>query len=309
MADASDMVCVDARPLCIVDNPDNAELGNDGTLGVLPPRRKPKLRSLADIMGTERTPTSEMETVLSPQPELDVSVDVAKGAAIPERKRKIDLGEEVGPLKVICRKAAAKRIKGLNIDAGKNCGRVEVFDSGSEGDASMRLDLKLDARIKPKKAKVLNNNKKMRQNKEDRTAPVRKSLHVNGACSANLQKHGVPDEINFGKSKSGCTPSTMEEMRPFYRSSEKICNLSKSKMPEVGGDHDPVVPPRKSNFGDCNIRGKAALDLSLDSFVDAANDQARHRGIPDLNEEPLEGNQLSTLPDKSLPLHKPLVQK
>ncbi|KAL8462029.1 hypothetical protein ACS0TY_033200 [Phlomoides rotata] len=130
----------------------------------------------------------------------------------------------------------------------KNSGRVEVFGSGSEGDASMRLDLKLlGARIEPKKTKVVNSNKKMKQkiHKEDRTAPMRKPLHVNGQ---------------------------------FFRSSEKISNLSKVKTPEVGVDRDPVVLPRKSNLGDSNIRGKAALDLSLNSFVDAANDQARHMG-------------------------------
>ncbi|KAL8537198.1 hypothetical protein ACS0TY_012394 [Phlomoides rotata] len=304
--DASDMVSVDARPLRIVDNPDNAEPGKDGTLGAGASKRKPKLRSLADIMGTEMTPTTETEAVLSPQPEIDVPVDVAKDAVIPEKKRKIDLAEDEGPSKVICRKAAAKRIKGLNTDAGKNSGRVEVFGSGSEGDASMRLDLKLlGARIDPKKTKAVNSNKKMKQKiHEDRTAPVRKSLHVNGASSANFQKHSVPVEINFGK--SGCTPSTIKETGQFFRSSEKISNLSKGKTPEVGADRDPVVLPRKSNLGDSNIRGKAALDLSLNSFVDAANDQARHRGIPDLNEAPLEGNQVTTLPHKSLLLHKTL---
>lgn len=308
MTDAPDLVCVDELPLCIVDNPDNAELVNDGaTLNVLPSRRRPKLRSLADIMGTEKTPAAEMEAVLSPQPELDIPVDVAKDAAIPERKRKIDLGEDEGPLKMVCRKASAKRIKGLHIDAGKNNGRV---DSGSEGDASMRLDLKLSGRIEPKKSKSFNNNKKMRQKilKEDRTAPTRKSLHENGACSANLQKRSGPVEINFGK--SGCNPPTMEQTGPFSRSSEKIYNFSKNKsLPVVGHDHDPVVVSRKSNLEDCNIRGKAALDLSLNSFVDSANDQARHREIPDLNEEPLEGNLLTALPDKSFPLHKTMVQK
>ncbi|KAI3468226.1 hypothetical protein Pfo_024889 [Paulownia fortunei] len=342
-ADASDMVCVAEHPLCIVDEPENASSGSDGTFSALPHRRKPKLRSLADIMVEERNPISdnprtrsasssgmqvtstEMEAVLGPQLELDVPADVAKATRSPERKRKIALEEDGGPLGVIYPSAAAKRIRGHTLDAERKCRRVEVSDSESEGDASMRLDLRLGERtqrFKPRKNKALDISKKMRQtHTEDGTVPMREK--INAACSANLQKHVVSLETSFGK--LGHAPSTLEEMGPYFRSIlsgqqiERISNLSKSKTPEVEADHDPSMPPRKSISGDCNIKGKVALDLSLNSFMDAernSNNQAsfrQHRGIPDLNEEfhqktaMTQGKQLATNSEKrSLPLHKTL---
>lgn len=349
MTDASDIVCVtERRPLCIVDEPDNASSGSDGTFSALPHRRKPKLRSLADIMVVERNPSSdnprtrsassggmqvastETEAVLGPQLELDVPADVAKAARSPERKRKIALGEDRGPLGLIHPSAAAKRIKDLVLDAEKNCRKAEISDSESQGDASMRLDLRLGARtqrIKPKKAKALDISKKIRQiHSEDGTAPMREFPQINAACSANLQKHAVSLETSLNK--LGHAPSTLGETGPGFRSSlsgqhiEKNSILSKSKTPEVAADHDPLMPPSKSILGDCNIRGNVALDLSLNSFMDSernSNKQAsfrQHRSIPDLNEEfpqktaMMQEKQLTTPSEKrSLPLHRTLVCK
>ncbi|KAK6161844.1 hypothetical protein DH2020_001685 [Rehmannia glutinosa] len=79
--------------------------------------------------------------------------------------------------------------------------------------------------------------------------------------------------------------------------------------------------PSKSTLGDCNIKGKVALDLSINSFRDAERNSnsevscRQHRDIPDLNEEfhqktaMTHGKQLSAFFEKrSLPLHKTLVR-
>ncbi|KAI3454078.1 hypothetical protein Pfo_010741 [Paulownia fortunei] len=345
-ADTSDMVCIAENPSTRVDEPENASSGSDGAFSALPHRRKPKLRSLADIMEEEKNSPSEhprirstlssgmqityteMEADLDPQLQLDVHVDVAKGTRSPQRKRKIALEEDRGPLETTYPIGTAKRLKGSIPDAENTCRRVEISDSESEGDASTRLDLQLSAKtqqIKPKKNKGLDISRKMRQTHIDnRTVPMREVPKINAVHSTNLQKHAVTAETSFGT--RGQVPSTLGgEIVPYFKSSlsgqqmDRMSNLSKSKRPVVEADYSHLMPPSKSIWGDCNIQGKVALDLSLNSYMGAernSNNQAsfrQHRGIPDLNESFTEktsmtqGKQLPTLSEKrSLILHKKL---
>ncbi|KAH6835841.1 embryonic flower 1 [Perilla frutescens var. hirtella] len=331
--DASDKSSLAERPPCVVDEPGNASSGSDGTFSVLPHRRKPKLRSLADIMVEERNQTSsnprtrsasscgmqvastEMEEVLVPQIEVDVPADVAKAAGSLERKRKIALGEDREPLSAICPRASSKRIKDLVLDTEKSSRRVEISDPESKGGASMRLDLPRNQRIKPKKAKAIDISKKMTQIHRDyEIVQMREYLQPNAASSENLQEQALPMKTNLGK--LGGAPKTLVEMRPCFSSSlsgqqtEKISDLSTAKMPKVGADDDPLMPPSKSIKENCNIRGKVALDLSLNSFMDAEtnhNNKAsfrERRCIPDLNVESpeksdmTEGQQFTILSEK-----------
>ncbi|PIN23024.1 hypothetical protein CDL12_04246 [Handroanthus impetiginosus] len=333
-------VRVSVHPSCIVDEPENASSGSDGTFCALPYRRKPKLRSLADIMVEERNPTSdnprtksassggmqvtstETEPALSPQAELDVSADVAKAARSPPRKRKIALEEDRGRSGAIYANTT-KRLRGLMPDAEKSSRRVEISESESEGNASMRLDFGLVAktqRIKPKKHKALDISKKMRQvHTENGTVPMRELPKIH---AADLQTHAVCNGTSFGK--LGSAPSTVGEMGPYFSSIsgqhiDRMSNLSKSKTPEVESDRDRLVPPSQTTLGDCNVKEKVALELSLNSFTDAERDPnnqesfRQHTGIPDLNETfPLktattQGKQLPTFSEKrSFPLHTTL---
>ncbi|KAG8375571.1 hypothetical protein BUALT_Bualt10G0114400 [Buddleja alternifolia] len=340
IADAADVACVAVRPSCIVDEPDNASSGSDGTKNALPPRRKPKLRSLADIMVEKGNPAcnnnpgpqsasssgmlvtyTEAEAVLPPQLELDAPADVAKGARSPQRKRKFILEEE----KVIYPGSLGKRFKGVMVDGEKAHKGAEISESELEGNASVRLDLQFGVnpeRVKPRKSKALDVSKKMRQQSynEDGTVLMRELNKMN---DANLQKHAVstvPSETSLGNSRHA--PSTLGEMGPYFSSFlwghefERISHFSKSKRPEVEVDHDcPMPPPSKSILGDCSSKGKVALDLSLNTFVEISDEQSslgQHRSIPDLNETfphqttTVEGNQLSTLSDRSLPLNNTL---
>ncbi|XP_057799498.1 uncharacterized protein LOC131015224 isoform X2 [Salvia miltiorrhiza] len=338
--DATDMVCLADHPSCVVVEPDNVSSGSDGPLSVLPHKRKPKLRSLADILVEERNQTSsiprtrsalscgvyvastEMEAVLVPQLQVDVSAGVAEAARSPERKRKIAIGEDREPLVATFPRAVAKRTKGIVLDAEKKSRRVEISDAVTKGGASMRLDLQRTERIKPKKLKAIDTNKNMRHiGRDNEIVQMGKYLQPNAVSSANLQEQVVPVETNLGK--LGGAPSILVEMGQHFRRSlsgqqtQKISDLSMAKMPEVGADDDPLLPPRKSILGDCNIRGTMALDLSLSSFKDAEgnhNDQAsfrEHRCIPDLNVESpekaaMEGQQQSTIhsEERSFPLRK-----
>ncbi|KAG8382393.1 hypothetical protein BUALT_Bualt05G0072700 [Buddleja alternifolia] len=321
-ADASDIGHVVVRPLCIVGEPDNASVGSDGTKIALPHRRKPKVRSLVDIMADKKSPTSnnpgtrsasssgmqvayaETEAV-STQLELDAAADVAKG------KRKIVFEEDgEGPLGVAQPSGTGKRSGGLMLDVEKTHRRVENSEPESERDASMRLELQLGAmthRIKPRKRKAFDISKKMRHHThtEDGTVPM-------GA----LSKMNAPPplgemERDFSSFLSG-------------QQIERISNFAKNKRSEVEADRDHLMPPpqSKSILGDCSSKGKVALDLSLNSLMDTekvSNDRSSsvQRGsIPDLNETfPYQtdtelGKEFPTLPLKrSLPLHKTLVHK
>lgn len=299
---------------------------------VLPQRRKPKLRSLADIMVGVRNQTSsntrtrtsscgmqvastEMESVSVPQLEVDNSAVVAKANQSSERKRVIALGEDREPLAAICARATVKRIKGLELNAEKNSTSFElVSDPESKGDASMRMDLQRTPKIKPKKAKNIDTDKNMRPiSRDDEKALTNGFLQPNNVSSANLQEQVVPVETNPGKN---CRTSLSGQQM------DKIPDLSMAKLPEIGNDDDSLLPSRKNITKNCNIRETVALDLSLNSFMDAEgnhSDQAsvkEHRCIPDLNVEysvttaVTEEQQSTILPEKrSLPLQKTTVHK
>ncbi|KAK4422276.1 protein EMBRYONIC FLOWER 1 [Sesamum alatum] len=331
------------NPSARVEEPENASSGSDGAFSALPHRRKPKLRSLADIMEEEKNSTSdhprvrstsssgmhvkstETEADLDPQLQFDVPADVAKGSKSPQRKRKIGAPEEDrGSLEMTDAIATAKRSKGPIPEAEKTCRRVEISDSESERDAPTRLDLRLSARtqqIKPRKQKALDMSRKTRQNNIDnRTVTMREVPKINSVHSANVQKHAITAETGF--CSAGHVPSALGgETGPYFGSflsgqqMDRISNLSKSKRPEV--EADPLMPTSKNILGDCNIQGKVALDLSLNSYMGAeinSNHQVsfrQPRGIPDLNESFTEktsiaqGKLLPTLPEnRSLTLHK-----
>lgn len=301
---------------------------------VLPHKRKPKLRYLADIMVEKRNQTSssprtrsssscgiqvastEMESVFVPQLEVDISADVSKVAqSRSERKRKIALGEDREPLTASFPRATFKRIKGLELDADKNSTRVEsIYDPESKGGSSVRLDMPRIQQIKPKKAKAIDTIKKMRQiRRDDERALMKEFQQPNNVSSANLQEQVVPVETNPGKNFTSSL---------YGQQMEKISDLSMAKMPEVGNDDDPSLPPRKGISENGNTRGTVALDLSLNSFMDADVNQIeraslkKHRCIPDLNVEYLvktsvEEEQQSTIlsEKRSSPLHKTTVHK
>lgn len=352
------MLSLDEPPFCIVDEPDTASSGSDGTFSVLPNKRKPKLRLLADILVGDRNQTSsnprtrsasscgmqaastEMEAVLDPLLEFDVPAAVAKADRSPERKRKFahEESEEREPLAAVCPRAAAKRLKGLVLNAEKNSRRVKSFDPEPNGGASMRLDLLRPQRIKPKKAKAIDTSKRMSQiHRDDEIGQMREYFQSNAASSANLQEQALPMETNLvklGGDRSALSEirhaqvemkHALVEMRPCSLSRqqvEKVDDVSIASMPEVGADDDPFMPLSKSISGNCNIRGKVALDLSLDSSMDYErnpNNQEsfrEHRCIPDLNMEipektaTTEDQQFTILSEKrSLPLHKNMVHK
>ncbi|KAL0447452.1 UNVERIFIED_CONTAM: protein EMBRYONIC FLOWER 1 [Sesamum latifolium] len=325
------------NPSARVDEPENASSGSDGAFSALPHRRKPKLRSLADIMEEEKNSPSdhprvrstsssgmqvkstETEADLDPQLQFDVPADVAKGSKSPQRKRKAAaLEEDRGPPEMTYAIGTAKRSKGPIPEAEKTCRRVEISDSESERDVPNRLDLRLSARtqqIKPRKQKALDMSRKTRQNNIDnRTVTMREEPNINSVHSANVQKHAIAPETGLG-SMVHVASTLGGETGPYFGSflsgqqMDRISNLSKSKRPEVEADHSPLMPPSKNILGDCNIQGKVALDLSLSSYMGAeinSNHQVsfrQPRGIPDLNESFTEktsiaqGKQLSTLPE------------
>ncbi|XP_042031866.1 uncharacterized protein LOC121778559 isoform X2 [Salvia splendens] len=269
-----------------VEEPDNTSLGSDGTFSVLPHRRKPKLRSLADILVEKRNQTSsiprtrsasscgvqiastEMKAVLVPQLQADIPAGVAEAAQCPGRKRKIVLEEDREPLAATFPRAFAKRTKGPVLDAEKNSRLVEITDTVTKVVDSMRLDFPRTQQLQPKKVKAIDANKKIRHfRREDEMAQMGEYTQPNNASSANLQEQVVPVETNLGGAPS------------------------MAKTPEVGTDGDPLLPPRKSIFGNCNIGGTMAFSLSLNSSMDAVgshDDHAslrKHRFIPDLNVE------------------------
>ena len=91
--------------------------------------------------------------------------------------------------------------------------------------------------------------------------------------------------------------------------------LSKSKRPEIEASRSPLMPPRKSNVGDISDKGKAALDLLVNSFVSYERNSSSRpdRNIPDLNEtfthnsSAMRAKQLSSVSENVLPINKNLV--
>lgn len=284
-------------PFCTVDESDSALSGSDDTLSVLPHKRKPKSRSLADILGGEKdqissnsrrrsasscgmqVADSQMEAFSVPQLEVNATVDVAKARRSPEKKRKIALGEESQGREP---STATKRHKSLVLDGEKYSGRVMFFDPESKGGASVR----------PKKVTSIDTSKKMRR-----------------ICRDDEMDRTLPIQTNLGE---------LGEMRP-RSSSDDLLLLS---MPKAGADDDPLVPPSKSISRNHNIRGEVVLGVTPDGFIDNErnpNDQEccrERRCIPDLNMAVPENNsmtedqQFTILSEKRcLPLHRKMVSE
>ncbi|KAL1552423.1 hypothetical protein AAHA92_13221 [Salvia divinorum] len=220
-----------------VEEPDNV---SDGLLSVLPNRRKPKLRSLADILVEEGTQTSsiprtgscgmkvastEMESVLVPQ----LQVGVPAGLAEAERKRKISTGEDTEPLLAMFPRAFAKRTKGLVLDS--------------------------------KKVKAIDANKKTRHiRRDDEIAQMGESLQPNNISSANLQeqtqKIGAVDDPSLHPRKSMF--GTME------------LGLSLNSFKDPVGDHNDRASSRERRYiPDLNVKlsEKAAMEEEQQSTI------------------------------------------
>ncbi|XP_042036537.1 uncharacterized protein LOC121782658 isoform X1 [Salvia splendens] len=303
--DNTDMVCLADHSSCAVEEPDNTSSGSDGTFSVLPHKRKPKLRSLADILVEKRNQTSsiprtrsassggvqiastKMEAVLVPQLQVAIPAGVAEAAQCPGRKRKIVLEEDREPLAATFPRDFAKRTKGPVLDAEKSSRRVEITDTVTKVVDSMRLDFPRTQQVQPKKVKAIDANKKMRHiRREDEMAQMGEP---NNVSSANLQEQVVPVETNLGGAPS------------------------MAKTPEVGTDDDTLLPPRKRIFRNCNIGGTMAFGLSLNSSMDAVGSVREHRFIPDLNlefpeKDAMEEEQQSTIlyEERRFPLQKNL---
>ncbi|XP_047969128.1 uncharacterized protein LOC125212884 isoform X2 [Salvia hispanica] len=224
-----------------VDEPVTVSYGRDGPLSASANRRKPKLRSLADILVEERPQTSsirrtrsasssgmkvastEMESVLVPQHQ----VDVPAGLAEAERKRKISLREDTEPLLSVFPRAFAKRTKGLVLD--------------------------------PKKVKAIDANKKMRHTRRDNEiAQMGEPLLPNNMSSASLQeqtqKIGAVDDpllhprrSIFGNFNGG---GTME------------LGLSLNSFKDPVGDHNDQSSSRKRRYiPDLNVEIPEMADM------------------------------------------------
>lgn len=301
------MVCLADHSSCAVEEPDNTSSGSDGTFSVLPHKRKPKLRSLADILVEKRNQTSsirrtrsalsggvqiastKMEALLVTQLQVDIPAGVAEAAQCPGRKRKIILEEDREPLAATFPRAFAKRTKGPMLDVEKNCRRVEITDTVTKVVDSMRLDFPRTQQVQPKKVKAIDAQKMRHIRREDERAQMGEP---NNVSSANLQEQVVPVETNLGGAPS------------------------MAKTVEVGTDG-----ARKSIFGNCNIGGTMAFGLSVNSSMDAVGSHddhsvREHRFIPDLNMEfpekdAMEEEQQSAIlyEERRLPLQKNLVPK
>ncbi|KAH6790896.1 embryonic flower 1 [Perilla frutescens var. frutescens] len=312
-ADVSDAVRIAHENASIgFDEPDNVSSGSDAVGCALPRRRKPKLRSLADIMEDEnnsmgehikmrsalssgvQVTSTEKEDDLHRHPELEASADGATVTRSPHRKRKIAAEEDRGPPL-----GTAKKFKGLIPDSDKRRRILQVSDSDSGGDGSARSDLQLNAKtqqIKPKRNKALEINRKMKQTHGDnRIVPIREVPKMNSMLQENIQKHAALVETNCG-SMEHVPPTLGGETEPYLSSLlsgkqvDRMSDKSKSKRPMVEVELSPLMPPRKSFIGDCSVQGKVTLDLSLNSYKDSeiqSNNQIsgrQHGGIPDLNE-------------------------
>ncbi|KAL6501971.1 hypothetical protein OROGR_027104 [Orobanche gracilis] len=267
--------------------------GTNGALSVLPYRRKPKLRSLADILVEKKNPisdnpkalmqitTTEMEAVLGPQIELDVPV--AKATKSPDRKRTISLEEDRGPLGLIF----PKRIRSLASDAEKKCKSIVIFESET------------------KRNKTLNIRKKMKRTEiANGTVSRRYSAKVSVECTANLKKRDVSQETRFGESG---------EMGAYFRSvlseqrMHRISNVS-DKTPGVEAAADDTLMPNS----------KGVSNLPLNSYKGAERNSkseasiVQRRCIPDLNVEfhqktaKTHRKQFCAVSKKNLLLHKTL---
>ncbi|XP_047945069.1 protein EMBRYONIC FLOWER 1-like isoform X1 [Salvia hispanica] len=299
------------------DEPDDLSFPSDAAGCAVPRRRKPKLRSLADIMEEENNSISEHIKTKSAlfsgmqvrstekeddsrhRSELETSADVAAVSRSPHRKRKIAAEEDRGPPQETNPLDTAKRFKGPLPDSDKRRRTLEISDSESGGDGSAESDLQLSAKTqqnKPKRNKFLGIKRKRKHIYGDNGMPISDLLpKTNEMFLENMHRHSAPVKTNCGNMENVShvmrgefTPhlNNLISRKQVDRTSDK----STSKRPEVEVDHRTFVPPRKSFVGGCSTQGKVALELSLNSYTNAernSNSQIsdrQHRAIPDLNE-------------------------
>ncbi|KAL7159345.1 hypothetical protein ABFS83_01G021200 [Erythranthe nasuta] len=259
---------VAVRPLCIVDEQENASSGKDGSFNSFPHRRKPKLRFLSDIMVEKgNNSTSDNVRTISVDQKKAVS-DSAEVSRSPQSKRKMVLEEEEDEE----RGASAKKNRTLVLHADRKCRRVRNSESESEKDAPTRSNSKLGARVEKIKKKR------------------NKGLDI-------IKKATRPHTLNTEDRRTAVSVSTMEELK----TNEAEANLVPLLMATS-------INKESSILGDCSTKGKVGLDLSLNSFMDAdiINSKNRasfvqFRGIPDLNEEFPQRTNYSD--NRNFPLH------
>ncbi|KAL2548407.1 protein EMBRYONIC FLOWER 1-like [Forsythia ovata] len=327
-----------------VDGHENASSGSDNKLSGLPHKRKPKLRYLAEIMDGERISvndhtklsasssgmhavSAELGAVSSPQEQEDFLEHDGKGIRSAQRKRKITREENKRPPEISYPSSSAKKSGASKVNPENRS--VEISDSQSEGGASTQLDLQIgmkSRKIKLGKSKDLVLSKKKSQ------------IHVDEELSLPVPELEVPKIISVVSTDlpKYNIPTLSGQMEPLFRSSQSTqqtvlnSNLSNNKRSEVEAGHDVLMAPKNSKLGECLVKEKVALDLSLNSFMSAEindNDQSsivQQKGIHskgpqrkeflwDLNEiithktTMLGEKQFSTLLDNDcLPLHKNL---
>ncbi|KAL3650817.1 hypothetical protein CASFOL_007220 [Castilleja foliolosa] len=251
----------------VSEKPGNASSGKDITFSALSHRRKPKLRSLADILvevnNTLTDSPKKVQITSSTETEEDlgqqIELNVAKATKIPERKRMIALEEDREPRGSIYQ-SASKKIKGPMLDAEKKFKRVEISETESEGDGFMRFY----QHTKPKRNKSLDTMKKIKQIRtENGPGSGREFPKIGVKCTSNLQKRAASQEASFGK---------LDEMGAYFRSI--LSGQQTQRMPNVSEKMlDVAVMPN----------GKGILDLSLDSY--RSHERNSKRDIPDLNVE------------------------
>ncbi|CAA0821328.1 Protein EMBRYONIC FLOWER 1 [Striga hermonthica] len=267
-SDASDKVCSAGK----------ATSGSDDTIAysALPHKRKPKLRSLADIINEERNfafehprtkslSSSQTEDDSNLQSRLDVSSDTAaKSTKTPLRKRKNIVHEDDGPPEKNSPTFVAKKSKGSILEPENNSKafkRVEIPESDSENVRTAGKALHSKAR----KQKALDINRKTRRTLVENRTAVQMMSNSSVHCANLGNNFGNMGDLGaiFKKSVSG-----QERMDVFSDLSKK------DKRPE----------------GDCTVREKVALDLSLSSYmgaeINSKNQESSGKctGIPDLNE-------------------------
>ncbi|CAA2959760.1 Hypothetical predicted protein [Olea europaea subsp. europaea] len=270
-----------------VDKHDNISSGSDNKLSELPLKRKPKLRYLAEILDGERisvnnhpklsasssgmhTVSAELGAVSSPQDQEDFLEHVGKGNRSTPRKRKITQEENKRPPEISCPTSSAKKFRDSKVNSEDNS--VEISDSQSEGGASTQVDLETGTKsrkIKLGKSKDLFLSKKKSQIPTDEglslSVPELEVPKIISVVSTDLPKYNVP-------SSSG-------QMEPFFSSFQSAqqtvlnSNFSKNKRFEVEAGQ---MAPKSSELGECLVKERVALDLSLNSLMSSErNDNAR----------------------------------
>ncbi|XP_047939679.1 protein EMBRYONIC FLOWER 1-like [Salvia hispanica] len=299
-----------------LDEPDDVSFPSDAAGGVLPRRRKQKLRYLADIMKVEKKSMREHIKVRSAlssgkqvtstdkeddshhHSELETSAEMATVTISPHRRRKIAAEEYRRPPQVANPLGKAKRFKCPIPGSDKKRRMLLQSDSESEGDGSPQSDLQLSAKTqqnKPRRNRALGIKRTMEHIHDDNGMLIRDLPPVtNAKFLENTQRHCDPDKTGCGNMEN-VPPAIRGEIAPHLNNSisgkevDRTYDKSTSKRHE--GEVDRLLVPPRNNFtGDCNVQGKVVLELSLNSYADAeknSNNQMsgrQHRAIPDLNE-------------------------